>query len=313
LPGRSLCQSYPAEYSWNDGYGFNEGWADYWQGSDLSSLDDCLTKISATDFRQESVVARDLEALQVVVGSCAGIPADTSGDALIRARRSAMFDVLSGAGHEKIHSDADFRAAFKARFPACSMPTAGTYASPISPASIAVHRVEVAGFRRLAINDHVTIVGKNLDSIPAQIKAAEAAASHIAVTTELADRSRILVQSAYLRGQQASLTLLQQQLKKEAQKPTTLQVLMTAAGQQARTTQVTAFDRKIRTIEIQALTEQRSALQAADATAHADDISAPTKEIQSLQAGNLEAASALLGDADDGAEQAMASKPTKSN
>lgn len=81
----------------NDGFGFHEGWADYWS----HDTNCCPGDIDNQNI--EGTVAHDLQNL----ASCAGVG------------RRGMISVLAG-GENLIHSDIDFRREYAKRFPQCS-------------------------------------------------------------------------------------------------------------------------------------------------------------------------------------------------
>jgi len=286
------CQSYPKGYAWNDGYGFNEGWSDYWQGTDLSLLQGCVTGgMDPKNFQQEGAVALDLDTLEGSLGTCAGIPTNVRGDDLKRQRRGLMFGVLAGAGHEKVHSDADFRAAFVRRFPACTIPAPGTLSAAVPPPGGAVHPPVVEPGQVIA---RLSAVRGRLTSLPAEIAEADRGAQLEAATQDLEQRALLTTRPAYLRGQLAYATLLEQHLAKEQANPPTVAYLMTAAGEQERAAEVTAFDNQARAITLKTLTDERSALMAKDPAAHADDISLLDHEISEVQSGSDRASAVML-------------------
>jgi hypothetical protein len=306
-----LCESYPAGYHGNDGYGFNEGWSDYWQGSEISTLNQCLTQRKPTDFTQESAVARDLDALEAALGECAGIPSSVTGDLLRRQRRSLMFATLAGAGHEKIHSDADFRAAFTARFPKCVVPVAGTLSLTVPGATSRFNHLATARAPVKQLPERISVIKSHVSTLATQLRNAELASRTISPTVSLVDRRTILVKPALLRAQQAAAQLLQSRLEQMQANPPSTAILMTAAGQLQRGQDTRNFDTKARALAVQALAEQRSALQADNVARNSDDVTELTKQINAIRSGELPAAVPLLQDEGDDPDEVKALAPPK--
>ncbi len=285
------CHSYPKGYIWNNGYGFNEGWADYWQETSYSGiLQGCIADgMNPRDFRQEGAVALDLEALEASLGTCAGISAGSPVDDLIRQRRGLMFEVLSGAGHEKIHSDGDFRAAFQKRFPNCPMPAPGTYSAnlPVRPQG------SMLGTKK-PLQARLTLLRGRLTSLPAEIAAADQSAKQVSPALQPDQRALLVTRPAYLRGQLAISSLLEQQLAREQANPPTVEFLMSEAGEQQRAAQARAFDQQANSIALKTLTEERAAFMTNDPAAHAEDVALLDHEIADLQSGSNRVSSVML-------------------
>lgn len=287
------CRSYPTGYIWNNGYGFNEGWADYWQETSYSGiLKGCISDgMDPKDFRQEGSVALDLEALEASLGTCAGISARLQGDDLIRQRRGLMFEVLSGAGHEKIHSDGDFRAAFQKHFPNCPMPSPGTYSVNLPARS---QTLTLGTAKPLQASLRLIVLRGRLASLPAEIAAADQAAKQVSPALEPGQRALLITRPAYLRGQLALSSLLEQQLAKEQANPPTVEFLMSKPGEQQRAAQVKSFDQQANTIVLKTLTGERAALVAKDSVANAGDIALLDHEMAELRSGSNRASSVML-------------------
>jgi hypothetical protein len=94
----------PTGYHENQGFAFNEGWADYWSGEPRLVLA-CPNDTANPNI--EGTVSLDLEMMSL----CPGVG------------RHGMFQVLLSAGTWAIHSDADFRRHYQQNFPNCPLPT----------------------------------------------------------------------------------------------------------------------------------------------------------------------------------------------
>ncbi len=294
----ALCDSSPAGVRDNAGFGFNEGWGDYWQESDASSLEDCFNKgVSPTNFDQESAVAFDLENLENALGTCAGIVGTTFGDALQRQRRNLMFKVLVDAGHEKIHSEEAFRTEFHQLYPACTLPAEGAMPTAAHvPVGALSHRQPPGP---TSPSKAARIQGR-LSSLPAEIQAAETTAKRVPATLDREVQATLVTKPSYLRGQLAYAQLLQSHLVPAVQKAVpSAAFLMTAAGEQQRAATVTSFDQEARAIALKTLTDERAALIAANSSAYAEDIQLLTTEIAAVQAGSDSPAATMLQDLGD--------------
>lgn len=107
-----LCTN-TAGYVATEGYGFNEGWADYWERAEVGR---CVG-LEATNITIEGSVAADLEGLATVLTGC--LPLAGTDEAIVRAQRRNMFAVLN-RGSNIIHSQGEFRSNFTQQFPGCA-------------------------------------------------------------------------------------------------------------------------------------------------------------------------------------------------
>jgi hypothetical protein len=289
-----LCNSSPAGVIGNPGYGFNEGWADYRQGQLVNVLQSC--HVSPRDFNQESAVALDLDALQNTLGVCAGIPPGISGDELLRRQRALMFQMLAAAGHEKIHSELDFRAAFYTRFPTCHLPTANSPLAQGSASAPTTTTKPLNGETSRPINRPVPsllMAQAKLAVFPSAIDRASRAAEQVSPSLPASETVDIVTLPALLRGQMALAKLLATHLAPAAAQPPSAAVLMTVAGQQRRNLETASFDRDARAITLTTLTNERAAL-LKGGTSNADDVSLLDTEIAAVRAGNDRASAILL-------------------
>ena len=99
------CNDPSQGYHENDGFAFNEGWAEYWS-RDTAECPNALTNANI-----EGTVAHDLDTL----AQCPQLGATDD------ARRRNMLTVL-WQGQNIIHSDADFRRYYTKLFPGCTIP-----------------------------------------------------------------------------------------------------------------------------------------------------------------------------------------------
>ncbi len=303
-----LCDSSPTGVRDNAGYGFNEGWADYWQGTSIIVLQNCINQHggSFTNFDQEAVVALDLDALQDALGSGAGIPSDVHGDELIARRRALMFQTLSGAGHEKIHSENEFREAWARRFPACTLPAPGALSASvrITPApTFAPHSSVALRDPRLAS------VEARMAALPAEIGDANVAVGNLSPSLPHDQRTMILTRPELLRGQMAYAQLLAAHLRSATANPPSPAFLMTEAGERQRAAQVAQFDDDARKISLNMLNNERTVLLADDKTSLADDIAMLDAQIASVQSGEVTVTSHMLSATAGPSSESISAKP----
>ena len=117
----TLCGS-AAGYIESEGYGFNEGWAEYWSRDLPGIIVGNCSGINLQDMRIEGSVAFDLNMLAVALDSC--LPPPAADVSLVQAERKAMFSILS-RDQNIIHSDGDFRNIMRQQFPSCALPAVG--------------------------------------------------------------------------------------------------------------------------------------------------------------------------------------------
>jgi hypothetical protein len=287
----------------NDGYAFNEGWAEFWQNTESSFLvQTCVAEgLDLKDFKKEGAVANDLETLAGSLGNCAGIETNAlNADDLLRKQRSLMFDALKAAGPEKIHSDQDFRDAFHKRFPNCPIPAPGT---PAGGSGVSGLRAQVP-VRAPHLPVLQTGLQARIAALTNQLVAAQHASLALSPSAAHEERTQAITNAALIRGQLSMSKLLLQQYATAQVHPATAPYLMSEGGIKARADAAAAFDRQAKEIALRTLNEERAALTAKRDAGFEEDVAFIDAAIESIKKGSNRAALTFidgksLGDQDD--------------
>jgi hypothetical protein len=195
--GHSLCGSDPG-YVDVEGFGFNEGWAEYWERVNFGDVHGECPGIDMTDMTLEGPVSLDLQALANALTACQGAGASKAETAM--AQRRGMFAVLE-RGENIIHSEGEFRSNFAQQYPGCPVPPIGTAVS-VAPLTSAVpyrSRPNLSGLLATRVKDQQAISAR----IAAQLATAERQAADAGVCAKAPCQEWIarIVRPRLLRGQ----------------------------------------------------------------------------------------------------------------
>lgn len=300
-----ICEGSP---SWvvnqNDGYAFNEGWAEYWENFPVPFLRGrCVGQgLDLSNFTKEGAVTNDLQKLSSSLDACAGIDtAALKDDAILRRRRALMFEVLKSRGARAIHSEAEFRSAFAQRFPACTVPAIGALSLSTSPLSAKTQAAEVQPDRFTArkssaryLSEAAVAVTSALEHKNGELRTAESRAKAIGNQTPQRERAVRVTRPAFIRGQIAYLKLLQSTYLSARDARPTAAALMTPVEQGKRAYAVEEFDRQTRVIAIRMLNEAEAALKSQNIRLPRDEANVLELKTRVLRAGSQRTAASIF-------------------
>lgn len=251
-----LCGS-PPGYVETEGFGFNEGWSDYWARDLVSEILGC--GVDLTNLTIEGSVAYDLHLLARGLQTCMNFPGNE--EARVRAQRRSLFDVLN-RGQNIIHSQGEFRSNFNQQFPSCPLPVIGDTTGNLARRSATIPRPRNSYLKYY--NAQIAFRLKEVSTLRAELLQAARLAGPDAPCRKDCDRfvtaklrpHRLKAQLDY-----SSLVLAQMQrrLGVESRLKSRDPKASIAAAEAARR-QSLAFDASVRRIVLRYLTDSSSSL-----------------------------------------------------